>query len=409
MTSGRFAAIALALLLCVAGSAAFWSAARSTAAMDFYQIWIGARMARETRHFYDPATATRMGETYLRQAIEEGASPLHIAVARYRRNLEMFSTPFLYTIYSPLRGPYERDLLRFQIVVFVSFLVWVAIFTRLFGWELPASLLLLAFLLLAFEPLRSDVRVGNVNHVVLALLALGAGATVKRQFVAAGALLAIATMVKPHVVLIIPVTYLFWSAQRRWRDLVRHAAGAAIATAAAVIAGSIYFRSATIWLEWLNALRAMPREIVPLEVGNFALAVVVRERTGLDAALLLLLAGAAALAAVAFRWKPGSRADAALIPLGCVLFLLSSPLVWLHYLLLTVPLVIWLLRPAEGSGVLPRQLAGVVALALLAVTPWDALMPSVLEVATFANAGLLIAFVATLHDLAGDHSSARME
>ena len=404
MTSGRTTAIALAILLCMTGAVSFWSAARASAGMDFYQMWIGGRMARETTRFYAPDTRARMGEQYRREAIESGTSQRHIAVATYRRNLEVLSTPLLYTLYAPLRGSYERDLLLFQIVVFLSFLGWVTLFARALGWNAPMTLLLLAFMLLAFEPVRSDARVSNMNHVIILLLAVAAWLTLVGRFAAAGAVLAIATLTKPYVILAIAVTWLFMSVRRRWRDLTRHAAGVIGAGVVAAVVSSLYFGSATVWPEWLAAFRSMPSDMIPLEVGNIALAVVLRQLTGLSLGWLLLIAVGVVTAFFAARWKPGREADVAAIALGCVAFQFGSPLVWVHHLLLTVPLVMFLLRPAgaveTSRNATRRQLAGAGALALIAVEPWAGAVPTMIQVGAFINVGLLVAYGASLHDLA---------
>ncbi|HEU4520982.1 MAG TPA: glycosyltransferase 87 family protein [Thermoanaerobaculia bacterium] len=386
--SSRRAGFALALLLVLAGLGSLWIRGRSTAGMDFYQMWIGARMARETADFYAPETRARMGEIYLREAAEEDPASRRTAVAQYRRNLEVLSTPLLYTIYAPLQLGYESAFAVFQLIVIASLLAWVALFTRLYGFDPFLQLLFLGFLLFAFEPVRSDAGVGNMNHIILLMLAVAALLTARRWFALAGATLAIAILVKPYVILTIPVTYLFWIASRRWRDLGLHAAGAAAAAAIGLAASSLYFRSAAIWPDWLEAFRAMPESMIPVDVGNFAL----RAFIGPSSVIAFLIAGAA-LAAIAFRTRPGVEIDVPAIALGCVLFQFVSPLVWVHHLLLTVPLVAWLLRPAASRG---THIAGAIALALIAVEPWGTFVPSVLGVAVLVNLGLAIAFAAAL-------------
>lgn len=395
MTSGRVTATALLLIIAATGLSTVWSIARASAGMDFYQMWIGGRMARETADFYSPATRARMGETYLQEAVA-AKSPRQIAVARYRRNLEVLSTPFLYTVYAPLRGGYEPSLLLFQIVSLAAFATWLAIFTGLFRFDAVAALAFLAALLVAFEPVRSDARVANMNHLMVLLLAIAAAFTAKRKFALAGALLALATLTKPYVIVTLPLTWMFWIAARRWRDVAQHATGAIIAGVSGIVVSSLWFRDGDIWADWLRAFRAMPESMVPLDVGNIALAVIIRELTGLSPSTLLLLAAFGAAAIVAFRVAPDARVDVALIALGCVLFQLGSPLVWVHHLLLSVPLIAWLLRPGERW----RQIAGAVAFALLAVEPWAALLPDIIQVAAWVNCGLIIAFVATLRDFA---------
>jgi hypothetical protein len=393
MTASRVTATALILVIAATGLAAVWSIARASAGMDFYQMWIGGRMARETSNFYSPETRARMGEKYLEEAVA-AKSPRHIAVARYRRNLEVLSTPFLYTLYAPFRGSYEPSLLVFQLVVLAAFAAWVAIFTAVFRFDAVSALALLAALLVAFEPVRSDARVANMNHIMVLLLAIAAALTARRKFALAGAVLALATLTKPYVIVTLPLTWMFWIAARRHRDFVQHAAGALVAGVAGLAVSALWFRDARIWFEWLAAFRAMPESMVPLGIGNIALSVIVQELTGFAPSIVLLAIAFGAAAFVAFRFVPDERTDVALIALGCVLFQLGSPLVWVHHLLLSVPLVAYLLRPGERW----RQIAGAAAFILLAVEPWAGLFPDMIQVAAWINCGLLIAFIATLRD-----------
>lgn len=405
MTGSRIPATALLVLIVASGTAGLFSIGRASAGMDFYQMKIGARMARETRDFYAAETRVRMGETYLREALASG-SPREIAVARFRRNLEVLSTPLLYTLYTPMRGSYERDLLVFQVTVLVALFAWVTMLTRLSGHGLLASLLILAVLLVAFEPTRSDARVVNMNHIILLLLAVAAWLTANKRFALAGAVLVLAILTKPYVIVTLPLTWMFWIAARRWRDLAQHAGGAMIAGSAALAVSSLYFRSATIWIEWLAAFRAMPEEMVPLDRGNIAFALLVRELTGVDLSIAILGLTFLGASAVAFRVRPDDRTDVPLIGMACVLFQLGSPLVWVHHLLLSVPLIIYLLRPGQGERAKQRQLAGAVALALIAVEPWAVLVPDMIQIAAFVNVGLLLAFVAALRDFASPRESA---
>ena len=397
MRPGRVAAIALALLLCAAGLSDFWRTARTTAAIDFYQMWVGARMARETRDFYDPATGARMGESYRAEAVAARSSRRHIAAATYRRNLEIFSSPFLYTIYAALPGSYEQALATFHAIALAALAVAIAVFARLLRWSTAAATGFFGVLLFAFEPIRSDLVVGNSNTIILGIIAVAAWLTSRGRFAGAGAMLAIATIAKPHVAMIFPMTYLFWITTKRWRDLARHAAGAMAAAVVAFVIGSIYFRSVSIWLEWVAAVRALPPNIVPLDIGNFSLAVIARSLSGVNFAVVIFLALAAMAAFIAFRRKP--RADVAFIAIGAVLFHTISPLVWLHYFTLAVPLAMILMRPASGEPAVRRQIAGAASLLLMSVRPWDAFVPAAIQVAAFVNFGLLLLLAFGLREL----------
>ncbi len=393
MNSGRVTTVALTVLLAITAVEVFWATARSSAGIDFYQMWAGARIAREAPDFYSPQTRSRMGEAYFRAAVEQHQSPRTIAVARFRRDLQTFGSPLLYTFFGVFRGTYEHDLLLFDLLMLVACAVWVAVFVRLFGWSACTGALLFAVLLLAFRPVRGDALAGNVNEFLTLAVAVASWLMARRRFAAAGALLAIATLVKPLVILAFAITLLFWIARRRWRDLGLHIAGAFVAAIAAVVASSLYFRSWSIWPEWIRSLRAMPQDVIPLESGNVAVPLVIQRFTGLHSPAVLLIVVLAAAAFVAFRFKPD--ADAVLIPLGCVAFELSSPLVWVHYLVLGVPLLMFLMRPAAK-----RPWIGAVALLLVATDPWAIVIASPVALTLLVIAGIALAYAAALYDVA---------
>jgi hypothetical protein len=381
----RRPAIAVSLLLVMAGLGMLWLRARQSAGMDFYQVWVGARMARETESFYSPATGARMGDYYFREAVAQGRSQRQIAVAQYRRNLELVGTPLLFSAYSILPRDYERALLIFQLAALACLAGWIAILARIFAYDTLQALVIAGFLFVIAEPTGSDIAVGNLNQLMALLVAAAAFATVRHRFAAAGAILAVATLLKPYVILTIPFVYLFWIVRRRWKDIAAHLAGAAIASVAAIVASIVYFGSWTIWTEWLIAFRTMNPAIISIDIGNMALAALSR-----PASIVLFAAGIAATIFAAFR-RPSD--DVLPILLGCAVFQLVSPLVWLHYLVLVMPLVFWLLRPAS-----PRhaQIAGAVSLALIAVKPWDALVPTVEWVAVGVNVGLAITIASVI-------------
>lgn len=129
---------------------------------------------------------------------------------------------------------------------------------------------------------------------------------------------------------------------------------------------------------------------------------------------LLALAGTTLTLAVLWRRRAAGAGgsavrDCALTGLGCLLFLLSAPLVWQHYLLLTAPLILLLLRPDDRPGEtgwprLGRRLLAVFGFAAVAIDPFSQLLAvsDTAAQATVAIAGLLALGAATLWDLGGD-------
>jgi hypothetical protein len=99
----------------------------------------------------------------------------------------------------------------------------------------------------------------------------------------------------------------------------------------------------------------------------------------------------------------GAMRDVAIVGAGCLVYLLSAPVVWLHYLLLALPAALAVLSTSrEGiDGVASRVLAGL-AWAAIAIDPAVDLagVRDLPQQATVAAAGLLLLFVLTLREIA---------
>jgi hypothetical protein len=106
----------------------------------------------------------------------------------------------------------------------------------------------------------------------------------------------------------------------------------------------------------------------------------------------------ATIIALWVRHRPPGRAaqphpivsDVPVVAAGCLVYMLSSPLVWLHYLILALPAVLYLLRARTT-----RLCLGLAAFTAMAVQPLDQLF----EPSTAGRMLAVIAGMLTLHAL----------
>jgi hypothetical protein len=421
----RDIAVVLASLLVACGAFRAWRVAHHAPGIDFYDYWLVGRVVGrgDIPSIYEPGSRAALGQEFLRRALAEG-SPRQRAAAQFRRVLEPTSTPFLYATLAPFaRAHYDASFDVYLAFSLASLLAALFTFGRLVGQTRLERLSLIALVVYAFQPMHSDLRVGNVSQLQLALLAvyawLGAGGGATRQ-VGAGAVLGAAVAFKPSIVVIAPLLFAWWALAKQWRRLLRQAAGFALGGLVAVLLGALWFGSLHAWTDWLAALGSAGLPAMAVESGNVSVLAVTKRWSGV--ALGGLPAVATSLAVLAALWvrrksvRTGGRAEAEapavedvlLIGAGCLVVLLSSPLVWLHYLILALPAVIVLLRP-QARWRWPA-LAAFVAVAMDPWTdPFGASDP--LRQATVAIAGLVLLFVLVLLEIASaqNHAGRQVE
>ena len=382
---GRNFAILVSAALVVWGVVSSWRLAAQTTGLDFYQFWIGGQEAPQERGgLWSPEARLRLGGKHYQSAITSGESERLASVAQSRRELELFSTPFLYTCFGALPKRYELAYLIWRIIGLVSLIAAIALMARALGWHLAPALFFLAFVLLLFQPLKSELRVGNVNGLQLLMIA----AYFVTPAVVRGAVLGVAIAFKPNIAIALPLVIAYDLAHDR-RVLAREMAGVVAGGAAAVAISSAYFRSATAWIDWLHAARSLSTIVYPREIGNVAPAL----SLGSDAWVLAAVLTIAAIVLVV----RGHRVSPELaISVGLLVYLMTASLVWLHYLLLAIPLGMILLG---SSSMLVQGVAGA-AMTFIAADPWEVLLrtQSEREEATLIAIGLIgLAVAAIVH------------
>ncbi len=411
-----------------------WSYARTWRGLDYYQFWaVGQGVSRSGgADVYSEEGRSRIGAEILASLPRDEVSERLAAAVSRRKVLETYSTPFLYTLAgASATGDYDRDHAIHVLVSLLSGLGGVLLLCRVLRYP-PLAAAAVVLLLEAYAPYRSDLRVGNVNLIQLGLLALvlWVGTLPRRPWrdPAAGAILGMAVLFKPNLALVAVLLLAGWAVLRAFARATRVAAGMAASALAVLVVSSLYFGTAGAWGSWLSAILSLPPEIVGVRIGNFSLARLVAGELG--ARLAPLLALAILSAAAAFLWLGTKRAvaspagtggeetscatkeDVALAGTGCMAYLLSSPLVWVHYFVLAIPLALWLLRPRAGaSSRITGGLAAAVAIAvvLLANRPLEAIIgqghPAL--VAATTNAGALLLLGAAMIELGRFRSAPR--
>ena len=427
--AARNPATLLAALLALAGLVQSWDLGRKSPGIDFYQFWIiGQIIGRaDVPSIYAEDAHPRLGAEFIRRSLTDDDSERRRAAARVWQVLEPTATPMLYSSFRPFAAlRYDDAHLVYRVVSLTALTGALLAVAVLLGHSATVALLMLALVNVAFRPLKTDVQVGNVNQVQLAMVAAylwlsSRGDTGRSQWIAGG-VLGVLVLLKPNLLAVAPVLALSWVARGRREKLIRQGAGMAAGAALALAFTAVVFGSLSPWREWLDFMQAFPPSKIPLRFGNVGLARLLYETLDVQVSLwLAIFFICVALACVwigrtryaapaAGDWRAVAVEDTLALGAGCFVYLLSAPLVWNHYLLLALPAALALLRAPATDFPADRLRMPLTALALLALavdpiadffSMYDMYQQSALNVA-----GVLVLFVLTLRELARPRPSA---
>jgi len=357
-----------AVLTAIAAAAALyaivvtWRQNEQAAGLDFYIYFVNAQIAgrADVPNVYAPDVQARVGEEYYERA-QRGSSELRRYDAGRRRRLDNVSSPFLYTTLRWVSRDYDFALRQYHALVLIAFIAGVILICRRVGVSWASTLALLAALLLWYRGFEADLRVGNVNSLQLLLI----GASLWSPPFLAGALLGILVAFKPNLILIALLLAISRIAARDWRRLRVELAGGVAGGALAFVAAWINYGTPRVWIDWLGAANQFWHRLQTREERNVAPALSLFQQHG---TWLSYVIAAVLIALVCIAIARGKRRDDPLvIGLAIAIYLISAPVVWLHYMVLALPLAIALLRWRATAVV------SLVALAMIAEEPFELL------------------------------------
>lgn len=353
------------LLTAVAAFAALYAVATvwrqndRAAGLDFYIYFVAGQLAgrADVENIYAAEVQERVGEEYFERARQSGSERRQYDAQR-RRRLDLVSSPFLFSTLRWTSRDYDRALTQLHAFVLFAFIAGVLLLCRAVRLSWAASLFLLAALLLWYRGFEADLRVGNVNSMQLLALAVVV-CFARVRWLLLGALL----LFKPNVMFVPLLFAVARLARREYRALGHDLVAGAIGAFAAIAIASITYGSPRVWLQWVRAANdfyhrlpaRMERNVTP------ALALFHEHGEWVSYALAALLL-AIVCAAI---WRTKTDDAPLLAGLGILVYLLSANVVWLHYVVLAVPIAIALMRWRVTA------LIAIAALLLIAEEPFE--------------------------------------
>lgn len=223
----------------------------------------------------------------------------------------------------------------FTVAATALVLWWLVVpLARRVGWPPRFAYAVALCLVIAYEPMRETVNFGQVNLLLLALVAADLLILVARRHPAAGALVGVATAIKltPGIFIV----YLLLT--RRWRAAL---VASGTATAATLLAAAVAPDASREF--WTGALWDTDR-IGRLDfISNQSLQGVIARLDPLHPSRLAwLLLVAVALGAWAWRVRRAGGDEPTGLALTGVVGCLLSPVTWVHHLVWLIPALILL-------------------------------------------------------------------
>ncbi len=369
--------LALALALALCALVASWDYSGGFGGFDFYGQASVAQLADSPKfgNIYSEPGRIAIGEQLTLDAKAPGADPRLSQLAAAHGAPLNTVTPFCFTAFRLFDvADYGTAWNRYRMLLLLSMVVGILIFTRRLGYSFTGGLIAVAlFSSQMFGPMGSLLRTGNVGSLQLGALGLvlllgGSRAGPARQ-ISMGALLGFAVLFKPTVAPIVVLLVVDRIAARDTRRLRLELTGAAAAGVFGVMASGVALRSLQPWKDWMAFLSQFLEHPPPATHGNYALSQLLGG--GLAPVLALVTLGVAVGSIWKARRAGGRSSDARLVALGLGVALISGPLVWLHYYVLAVPLALVAMAPAKSDAAwtIARTVVAFACVVALALRP----------------------------------------
>lgn len=345
--------------------------------IDFYQYWgVGKAQEWSPSQLKSPAAEQERYAAVLNAQAARPADRRFVEANKIRHELQLVQTPLCYSIFTLMPANFSLAFGLFQIIQGILFLAAILILSEVYfgNWLklLPYGLLLAV----SYEPLISDLRVGNLNTVYLfgfASLLLLADRSLRkhspRQALGASILfmiiLVFLALLKPNWDLAILLLAVYLWVGRGKSVFVSTAAAGVVSGAVFVLLPCIQFHSWMVWQDWYRYLRTWngASMLARIPEGNYSAVLLFSQIIGssiLTGTILLglLMAISIFIALMVAKEKEESfgkgLARAAIrcftdphliIAVGVTLTLLVYYFAWLHYYTLSLLPAFWLLSP----------------------------------------------------------------
>lgn len=258
--------------------------------MDFYQFWGVSKALKLSDHNLKSPYDENEKYAGILTAYADRSSDARLKQANgyHRQAMDLTGTPLFYAIFALLPANYTFAFGIYQTLQIVLFIASVVLLGSIYN-KLKGGLLSLALLLvLIYEPLLSDLRVGNFNSIqlfALVLLIMFAGRMARSAHnplipsVIFMCSLVFITLLKPNLSLVTLLLAVHLWALRGTRIFSIASAVSGAFCAFIIVLTCLRFNSWLVWLDWYNFLKGVngTKLFYPISQGNYATVLLYRE------------------------------------------------------------------------------------------------------------------------------------
>ncbi|MBU5611373.1 glycosyltransferase family 87 protein [Geomonas azotofigens] len=355
---------ALIAIILVCGSYSAWDKYETSIAVDFYQMWgIGSAMKASDHSLPAPYFAKSQYGKIL-DAISEATPDERLQVANktnhqlYDYGLEPTATPLLFTLFALFPQNYSQSYGTFLACDLSLFAFSIVLLFKRF--DSLSTFLVLLFAIILYEPFRSDLNLGNLNLFQFSAVSIGLYYFEKVRSHEASfasrciflALIAFGTLIKPNLALIATTFAAPLLLLNRREEIIRLLATLVTSVILLLAIPCIYFKSFTVWSQWLQYITTAGKLNFGLFSGNLSTTAVIAFVSGQpsDSIKIVVLVLCAIFGIVAMFCSTRRSLRCLLggsdssIAVAMIVTLAISPLVWWHYYLILLVPIIWLVN-----------------------------------------------------------------
>ena len=368
---------AIGILLILDSGFNAWRHATGQRGTDYFVAWSVSQGLKNGPmvNLYTQEGRHELADRMKRLAYQQEASDRQRAVTKhvlslYGGKIDTTGTPFLYAAIGMLStGNYDQDYQNFVVLSLCAFVCSISIQCYLLGYSFLEMVIVMTLFLRSFAPLASELNVGNVNQVQLLMLTLFIlSLTRDRQtyHILAGTILGISVMFKPNLSVIVIYLLALLLIRKDFLRLRSTTIGIAIGTIIGILFPWLYFGEFGGWVNWIKTLPDLLHLRYRFETGNYGLSSLLNRWFNINASLFVF--GIIVTVYFSILWltrtrnktRPTSKTAGSAVEIdtenilaeaflatgiGCTTTLLSAGLAWLHYFILLIPIILFVIRP----------------------------------------------------------------